>query len=257
MIEETNLIDRLRQRDPAAFTQLFEAYSDRIYGLGLKLLSDEDEAEGIVQETFLRLIEKLDQFEARAKLSTWLYRVAYNICMDRLRSRRRHVPLPDEINDKQIRFGFEGVAEDGELVAVAFQRAWKDDDNPMIGIWDTVASTWRFVYYPLDAVESQNGGWVGLSEIAPLGQGRYLVLERDNQSGPDDRDPFAVSHLGWGMNPQALWYGIALHGDEPERSRAAARTFPGNFLFSTGPNTQGGFAGENADFGLGHAGSRF
>ncbi|MEX0923154.1 MAG: hypothetical protein WDZ84_10295 [Rhodovibrionaceae bacterium] len=62
----------------------------------------------------------------------------------------------------------------------------------------------------------------------------------DNMEGPDDLDPFAVSHLGWGMNPQALWYGIALNGDEPERSRAAARTFPGNFLFSTGPNTQGG-----------------
>ena len=62
----------------------------------------------------------------------------------------------------------------------------------------------------------------------------------DNREGEDDLDPYAVSHLGWGMNPQALWYGIALNGDEPERSRAAARTFPGNFLFSTGPNTQGG-----------------
>lgn len=62
----------------------------------------------------------------------------------------------------------------------------------------------------------------------------------DNMEGPDDLDPFAISHLGWGMNPQALWYGLALNGDEPERSRAAARTFPGNFLFSTGPNTQGG-----------------
>jgi len=62
----------------------------------------------------------------------------------------------------------------------------------------------------------------------------------DGKSGADDRDPYAVSHLGWGMNPQALWYGIALNGDEPEVSRAAARTFPGNFLFSTGPNSQGG-----------------
>jgi 2,5-dihydroxypyridine 5,6-dioxygenase len=62
----------------------------------------------------------------------------------------------------------------------------------------------------------------------------------DGRSSPQDRDPYAVSHLGWGMNPQALWYAIALHGDLPERQRAAARTFPGNFLFSTGPNTQGG-----------------
>ena len=38
------------------------------------------------------------------------------------------------------------------------------------------------------------------------------------------------------MNPQARWYGIALNGDDPERSRAAARVFPGNFLFSTGSN---------------------
>ena len=62
----------------------------------------------------------------------------------------------------------------------------------------------------------------------------------DNRVDVEDRDPYAVSHLGWGLNPQALWYGIALNGDEPERSRAAARTFPGNFLFSTGPNNQGG-----------------
>jgi len=63
---------------------------------------------------------------------------------------------------------------------------------------------------------------------------------RDGQASDGDRDPYAVSHLGWGLNPQALWYGIALNGDLPEVSRAAARTFPGNFLFSTGPNSQGG-----------------
>lgn len=62
----------------------------------------------------------------------------------------------------------------------------------------------------------------------------------DGEAVANDRDPYAVSHLGWGMNPQALWYGIALNGDMPEASRAAARTFPGNFLFSTGPNSQGG-----------------
>ncbi len=62
----------------------------------------------------------------------------------------------------------------------------------------------------------------------------------DNKVADDDLDPYAVSHLGWGLNPQARWYNIALNGDDPERSHAAARVFPGNFLFSTGPNTQGG-----------------
>jgi 2,5-dihydroxypyridine 5,6-dioxygenase len=62
----------------------------------------------------------------------------------------------------------------------------------------------------------------------------------DGKERADDRDPYAVSHLGWGLNPQARWYWMGLNGDEPERNRAAARVFPGNFLFSTGPNTQGG-----------------
>lgn len=62
----------------------------------------------------------------------------------------------------------------------------------------------------------------------------------DNKASEDDMDPYAISHLGWGLNPQARWYNMALNGDDPERNHAAARVFPGNFLFSTGPNTQGG-----------------
>src|SRR5882724_4231521 len=62
----------------------------------------------------------------------------------------------------------------------------------------------------------------------------------DNKTHADDLDGHAVSHLGWGLNPQARWDAIALYGADPERARAAARAFAGNFLFSTGPNTQGG-----------------
>jgi len=62
----------------------------------------------------------------------------------------------------------------------------------------------------------------------------------DGRRHPGDMDGHVVSHLGWGLNPQARWDYIALAGDDPEHSHANARTFPGNFLFSTGPNTQGG-----------------
>jgi 2,5-dihydroxypyridine 5,6-dioxygenase len=62
----------------------------------------------------------------------------------------------------------------------------------------------------------------------------------DGKETSTDRDPYAASHLGWGMNPQARWYWMGLHGSQPERARAATRVFPGNFLFSTGPNSQGG-----------------
>ncbi len=61
-----------------------------------------------------------------------------------------------------------------------------------------------------------------------------------NKAHEDDRDGHAISHLGWGLNPQARWDNMALWGDDPDRTNATARTFPGNFLFSTGPNSEGG-----------------
>jgi len=96
MVDGQTLITALRQKNPDAFATLFETYSDKIFRLALGLLGNEDEAEGVVQESFLRMFEKLDQFEGRARLGTWLYRVAYNASIDRLRQRRPTTPLVDE-----------------------------------------------------------------------------------------------------------------------------------------------------------------
>jgi hypothetical protein len=95
------------------------------------------------------------------------------------------ITLPDEVNDIQVRFGFEGIAEYDSKLYVVIQRAWEGESNPRIGIYDTVAETWDFVFYPLDSPNSQNGGWVGLSDISSIGDGTFLVIERDNQGGPD------------------------------------------------------------------------
>jgi len=97
------------------------------------------------------------------------------------------VRLPDALDAVQLRFGFEGVTEaDGKLV-VAFQRAWNNEAHPRIGVFNLTTRTWQFMYYPLDQVVSPNGGWVGLSDISALGNNQFLVIERDNQGGPDAR----------------------------------------------------------------------
>ena len=94
--------------------------------------------------------------------------------------------------------------------------------------------------YVTDAVQLE----VREGHITQIDGGLDAKLMRDwlndGKEHENDRDPFALSHLGWGMNPQARWYWMGLNGSESERNRAAARVFPGNFLFSTGPNTQGG-----------------
>lgn len=99
MISEEQLISALRKRDPDAFTALFEAYSDKVYRLAVGLLEDEMEAEGIVQESFLRLFQHLDQFQGRSAIGTWLYRVAYNAAIDRLRQRQPTAMLNFDADD--------------------------------------------------------------------------------------------------------------------------------------------------------------
>ena len=60
------------------------------------------------------------------------------------------------------------------------------------------------------------------------------------KTAPNDMEGHAVSHIGFGTNPYCRWDCLALNGDDVDRSNGAVRGFAGNFLFSTGPNTQGG-----------------
>lgn len=86
---EEEMLDGLRAGDPLAFRSMVDVNSANIYYLALKLLGDEQEAEDVLQETFLSAFEAIDSFEGRSKLSTWLYRIAYNASLMRLRKRSR------------------------------------------------------------------------------------------------------------------------------------------------------------------------
>jgi RNA polymerase sigma-70 factor (ECF subfamily) len=88
---EVELLAELRAGDPAAYRRLVEANSVHVYNLALRLLGDEHEAEDVLQETFLSAFQAVDRFEGRSQLSTWLYRIAYNASLMRLRKRKRMV----------------------------------------------------------------------------------------------------------------------------------------------------------------------
>jgi hypothetical protein len=96
------------------------------------------------------------------------------------------VELPNTVNARQRRFGFEGVTSVGsgadEVVIVAFQREWVGDPsgNVRIGKYETASGDWTFFYYPLEAPAVT--GWVGLSEITALDDETFAVVERDNQA---------------------------------------------------------------------------
>lgn len=74
--------------DKQAFNELVLRHKDRLYTVAVQLLGDSDEAEDVTQDTFLRAYEKLAEFRGDAQFSTWLYRICYNLCMNRLTRKR-------------------------------------------------------------------------------------------------------------------------------------------------------------------------
>jgi len=75
--------------DEDAFRSLVERHSRAIFNLAFRMTGHEEDAEDVVQETFLRAHQRLRQFESRANFGTWLHRVAVNCALDLLRVRRR------------------------------------------------------------------------------------------------------------------------------------------------------------------------
>lgn len=86
-------LEALRRRDRREMARLVEAFSDSIYRLGLKMLGDPQDAEDVLQNTFLKIFEAIPSFEGRSSLSTWIYRIAVNEALMILRKRRPEVAL--------------------------------------------------------------------------------------------------------------------------------------------------------------------
>jgi RNA polymerase sigma-70 factor (ECF subfamily) len=89
-------LKKLRAGDSAAFAQLVEANQRAVYNLALRMLNDPQEAEDVLQETFLSAYKALPGFEGRSSLSTWLYRIASNASLMRLRKKRPETTSIDE-----------------------------------------------------------------------------------------------------------------------------------------------------------------
>ncbi|MCL4559227.1 MAG: sigma-70 family RNA polymerase sigma factor [Chloroflexi bacterium] len=100
MINETEKaafsMEALRGGDREEFARFVETYSTQVYRLGLKMLNDPQDAEDMLQETFIKAFKALPTFEGRSSLSTWLYRIAINEALMTLRKRRPNQVSVDE-----------------------------------------------------------------------------------------------------------------------------------------------------------------
>jgi RNA polymerase sigma-70 factor (ECF subfamily) len=89
-------LERLKAGDRVEFARLVDQYSTRIYHLALKMLNDVQDAEDVLQETFIKALRSVGEFEGRSSLSTWLYRIAVNEALMMIRKRKGAVVSLDE-----------------------------------------------------------------------------------------------------------------------------------------------------------------
>jgi RNA polymerase sigma-70 factor (ECF subfamily) len=100
-LDETVLVAALKRKDESAFATLVQHYQKRLFGIAYGITLDREESLDIVQETFVRVFQKIDDFREDAGIATWLYRITVNLSLNwkrrwKRRFRRFHVSLDAE-----------------------------------------------------------------------------------------------------------------------------------------------------------------
>ena len=110
---DRELVERAQQGDGPAFAMLVERHQRQLYRLALRMTGSEADAQEVLQEAFLNAYQKLPLFRGEAQFSSWLYRIAANSALMRLRRKRR---APDTLAEQPLelagpRFSAEGYLE--------------------------------------------------------------------------------------------------------------------------------------------------
>jgi RNA polymerase sigma-70 factor (ECF subfamily) len=120
--ESAAVLARARQGDSEAFRALVERHSRSVFRLAYRMTGNEQDAEDVVQESFLRAYRQLGRFESRANFGTWLYRIVANCSVDLMRSKQaRHDQVRGESLDEAVEMppaqtpGPERLAQSAEI----------------------------------------------------------------------------------------------------------------------------------------------
>src|SRR6187549_2754734 len=89
--DRATVLIRARHGDEEAFAALVQQHSRRVFQLAFRMMRNEQDAEDVVQESFLRAYRQMGGFQARADFGTWLYRIAVNCAVDMMRTRQHRM----------------------------------------------------------------------------------------------------------------------------------------------------------------------
>ncbi|MGC6431055.1 MAG: RNA polymerase sigma factor [Jejuia sp.] len=83
------IINQILEGNPQAFSLLVDRYKNLVFNLTLRMMKHQEEAEEVAQDVFIKVVKSLPKFKGDAKLSTWIYKIAYNACLDALKKSSR------------------------------------------------------------------------------------------------------------------------------------------------------------------------
>jgi RNA polymerase sigma-70 factor (ECF subfamily) len=104
-INDQHYIDLIKKGDTNAFAKLVDRYKDLVYTLTLRMLKNREEAEEVSQDTFIKVYKSINKYKGESKFSTWIYRIAYNSSLDRLKKNRKYFNnvAIDEFTEHQVK----------------------------------------------------------------------------------------------------------------------------------------------------------
>jgi RNA polymerase sigma-70 factor (ECF subfamily) len=135
-VSDARLVEEVRRGDHSAFEPLVRRYENRLMGVLMRFVRDRELARDLAQETFLRVYERLDQFDPSRRFGPWLFRIGVNLCLDYLRKRRRRV-WPSLFSDSR--------AEKGPDPAVADPREALDLEQEVRRVLESIPEKYRTV----------------------------------------------------------------------------------------------------------------
>ncbi|WP_303316142.1 sigma-70 family RNA polymerase sigma factor [Flavivirga abyssicola] len=102
---DQHYIDLIINGDTNAFEVLVERYKDLVFTLTLRMVKNREEAEEVAQDTFIKAYKSLNKFKGDAKFSTWIYKIAYNTSLDRLKKNKKYFNnvAIDEFTEHQVK----------------------------------------------------------------------------------------------------------------------------------------------------------
>jgi RNA polymerase sigma factor (sigma-70 family) len=105
ILNDQHYINLIIEGDSNAYAVLVDRYKSMVFSLALKMVKHREEAEEVAQDIFIKIFKSIDKFKGDSKFSTWVYKVAYNTCLDRIKKNNREkntIPI-DDFSENQIK----------------------------------------------------------------------------------------------------------------------------------------------------------